>query len=333
MIVASALLLGLTFLFPLWRIELWAPQYPEGLYMDIWSSKITGDFRNINILNHYIGMKAIEPEGIAELKYFPLILGLFMASGLAIAALGRRLGLYIWATVLMLFATGAFYDFYLWGYEYGHELSPDAAIKLEGMSYSPPLIGSKEILNISAGSWPALGGIGVAIAIGLTAITVFLELRTRRHPLTGTGAVAAIPLILALLPMTSCTNSNAVPIEWGTDACHHCKMTLSDRRFGGEVVTDKGKTYLFDSLECLLRFTQEKKLDRYRVFVPDTLKTGELIAATDAKFVISNELRSPMGLGILASNDGAGLGRFPNLRSQSPVTWHDLTKILEKERL
>jgi copper chaperone NosL len=59
---------------------------------------------------------------------------------------------------LIIGGIAAMYDFWSWGYEYGHNLSPDAAIKVPGMSYQPPLIGYKELLNFGAYSIPAAGG-------------------------------------------------------------------------------------------------------------------------------------------------------------------------------
>ena len=72
MILAAASLLTL-FLFPMWKIILYAPQYPDGVEMHIWINKISGTspgtLQNVNILNHYIGMKFIEPDSIPELKF------------------------------------------------------------------------------------------------------------------------------------------------------------------------------------------------------------------------------------------------------------------------
>ena len=70
-IAASATLLLATFFFPLWQIQLWAPQYPEGLFMSIWTSKLSGDVNNINVLNHYIGMHKILAKDFPELKVLP----------------------------------------------------------------------------------------------------------------------------------------------------------------------------------------------------------------------------------------------------------------------
>jgi copper chaperone NosL len=143
---------------PLWRILLWAPQYPEGLEMKIWINTITGDVKIISALNHYIGMKHIEVSMFPEFGYMVYLLGGIIAIGLAVTVWGKRRGLLLYFVLLVLTAMTALVDFYLWGYDYGHNLNPEAAIKVEGMSYQPPLIGTKDLLNFTAFSGPDLGG-------------------------------------------------------------------------------------------------------------------------------------------------------------------------------
>ncbi|MDZ7721092.1 MAG: hypothetical protein U5K72_19885 [Balneolaceae bacterium] len=157
----AALLLGFVFITPIWTIDMEAPQYPEGIGLKISIDKIEGqskqDLQNINGLNHYIGMKPITPESIPELKIMPWIFGFLIVSGLGIAIWGNRTALLIWIILFILLAIAGVVDFYLWGYDYGHNLNPDAAIKIPGMTYQPPLIGTKQLLNIKATSLPALG--------------------------------------------------------------------------------------------------------------------------------------------------------------------------------
>src|SRR5262245_64573375 len=106
--IASAILLFARSL-PLWRIQLVAPQYPEGLGMEIRANTVRGakehDLENINKLNHYIGMRPIEPAAIAELRVIPwLIVGL-AAVAMGVAVAGRRRFVSAW---LVAFAvTGA----------------------------------------------------------------------------------------------------------------------------------------------------------------------------------------------------------------------------------
>src|SRR4051812_40703736 len=102
--LAGVLLLG-AFVFPLWRISLEAPQYPEGIGMLIRVATVEGvkpnDLHNINGLNHYIGMHAIEPDDIPELRYMPWVFGALVAGALGVAAVGRRGPLVAWLAALL----------------------------------------------------------------------------------------------------------------------------------------------------------------------------------------------------------------------------------------
>ena len=172
--VVAALTLGLLFLFPMWRITLLAPQYPDGITMDIWVNAITGDVANINIMNHYVGMRDIDASSFPELTYFQFIIIGMIALGLIIAWKGKRLHVWIWAGGLALLGILGLYDFYLWEVDYGHNLNPNAAIKIPGMVYQPPFIGRKELLNFIAYSMPGVGGlaIGVSIILGMIAASL-----------------------------------------------------------------------------------------------------------------------------------------------------------------
>jgi copper chaperone NosL len=185
-VALAALLLLLLYVTPLWRIELHAPQYPEGLGLRIWVDRIAGvnpnDLNSINNLNHYIGMHAIEPDDFPELRLMPWILGGLIAGGLLVSLIGRRGPLYAWLQLIALGAVAGLADFYRWGYAYGHELDEHAAIKVPGMSYQPPLIGSKQLLNFEASSWPDLGAwiALLTLVIGLTvAVLEFRRARAR----------------------------------------------------------------------------------------------------------------------------------------------------------
>lgn len=180
LILLSALCLGLVFFFPLWSIDLWAPQYPEGLGMQIWLSKMSGDIDNINLLNHYIGMHPIKPDEIPELKLFIYFFSALIVFAALVALVGKRLLLHAYTVLFLLFSFAALVDFYNWEYKYGHELNPDAAIKMEGESYQPPLIGTKTLMNIEASSFPAVGGYGHIFAIGFAVGASVLEFRRSR---------------------------------------------------------------------------------------------------------------------------------------------------------
>jgi copper chaperone NosL len=182
-VAALALALGLAYVAPLWHIGLDAPQYPEGIGMFVWIDTITGqkpnDLHSINGLNHYIGMKAIVPDSIPELKVMPWVVATLMVLGLAVAAAGRRSLLLAWTTLFAIVAAAGFVDFWYWGYDYGHNLDPTAAIRVPGMSYQPPVLGSKQLLNFTAHSWPGIGGWTLAVALGIAACLCWVEFRRR----------------------------------------------------------------------------------------------------------------------------------------------------------
>lgn len=185
MVAVAALMLILTFFFPLWTIDLNAPQYPEGLGIRIWLDQISGmkpnDLQSINGLNHYIGMKVIDPESIPELKIMPYIIVFMIVFGLLNAYMKNRKLIYIWLIFFIILGVIGMYDFYMWEYDYGHQLNPDAPIKVPGMTYQPPLIGSKQLLNISAVSLPSTAAIVIFISIFLNIAALYVDTKGKKH--------------------------------------------------------------------------------------------------------------------------------------------------------
>lgn len=157
-IAIAALLMTSSYFVPLWQILMWAPQYPEGLEMKIWINTLSGDVKIISALNHYIGMKHIEVEMFPEFKYMIYIVGFIIGIGLLTALVNKRFMLITYASLILASGIGALVDFYVWGYDYGHNLDPTAPIVVPGMSYQPPLIGTKQLLNFTAFSGPDIGG-------------------------------------------------------------------------------------------------------------------------------------------------------------------------------
>lgn len=177
LLVIASLMLLITFFVPLWKIDLNAPQYPEGLGLRIWLNEIGGykpnDLQSINGLNHYIGMKEIVPESIPELRIMPFIIAFMILFGLMNAIIGKKILPKIWITSFIIVGIIGLIDFYLWGYDYGHNLNPNAPIKVPGMSYQPPLIGSKQLLNIDAVSLPASGVYIIFASLIITALAIY----------------------------------------------------------------------------------------------------------------------------------------------------------------
>ncbi len=219
----SALLLAVAFVVPVWKIELIAPQYPEGLGMLIRINTITGikpaDLNNINGLNHYIGMKAIVPEAIPVLRIMPIALAVLVLLGLAAALYGRRWAAWSWLGLVAAAGTAAMAEFWKWSYDYGHNLAPDAIIKVPGMTYQPPLIGTKQLLNFAATSLPAAGAIaaGAAFLIALVAL-VGSRARASQKMSTSAPAVMAASVavaIILLMPRFAKAQSDTVVVAAG----------------------------------------------------------------------------------------------------------------------
>lgn len=164
MIVGPLLMLGL-FVFPLWNITLEAPQYPTPLGMNMHINKFSDvhefDIKNINLMNHYVGMKYI-PETIPEFTIFPIVIGVMVVLGVLIGFFANYKWYLAWFVLMFLLGAAGIYDFYLWEYDYGHNLDPKAIMSFKNpdgspMGFQPPLLGTKNILNFVAHSYPRGG--------------------------------------------------------------------------------------------------------------------------------------------------------------------------------
>ncbi len=295
---ASGALVAVFFL-PVWRIDLFAPQYPEGLTMFIWINNITGQVDIINGLNHYIGMKHISVAMFPEFKYLPYVVGFFMLLGMTVAITGRRRFLFYYLVLTVIGGAAAMIDFYKWGYNYGHNLDPAAPIQVPGLSYQPPLFGHKRLLNFDAYSFPDVGG-WIVMAAGALAFAVwFMEWYHQRK---ASKKIRLIPKVsvaagLFLFFISSCT-TKPQPFNYGRDVCDNCKMTLIDPKFGGEIITKKGKSYKFDDVVCMVHFLKSGAIKENEIsqkVVINFQKQNAFIEAGEATYLLSPQLKTPMG--------------------------------------
>lgn len=299
----AALSLIITYFVPVWAIYLTAPQYPEGLAMYIWLTKLSGEVEIINGLNHYIGMKHISVEMFPEFKYLVYIVGFFIAFGLLVALTGSRKLLLANIGLNIFGACAALYDFYRWGYDYGHNLDPAAAIKVPGLSYQPPVIGHKQLLNFDAYSYPDVGA-WIVIGGGLLQILIFfLEWRKQKrakdvNATKGQVFKPAAATIAACLMLTliSCS-SGPQPFAYGKDQCDDCKMTIMEPNFGAQVITKKGRVYKFDDAHCVANFLTKQKIaeaDVAQTVFSEYDNNKNFVDASETFFVVSPQLNSPM---------------------------------------
>lgn len=179
LIISGLALISVLFV-PIWSIYLEAPQYPEGLGMSIYVNHIGGDIDIINGLNHYIGMKTIHANDFIEFKVLSYCVGFFAALFLLTGAIANKKLFYLLSVLFIAFGVTAMVDFWRWEYDYGHNLNPEAAIKVPGMTYQPPLIGYKQLLNFGAYSYPDLGGYIFLFAGLVILIVLFLLFKKKK---------------------------------------------------------------------------------------------------------------------------------------------------------
>ena len=185
----------LSFAFPLWRISMKAPQYPDGLCLDIYSHDLVGgndghDVKEINTLNHYIGMRTITREGLRDLDWLPFgFVGLALLA-LRAAAIGNVRSLIDLSMIAGFISVIAFGRFVYMLWDYGHHLDPTAPVDIE--PFMPVVIGSKRVANFTTWSMPHVGSLLVgAFTVGAWAITCLHLWRGRREARAARAVAAA----------------------------------------------------------------------------------------------------------------------------------------------
>lgn len=337
-IAIGSLAMCIMFLVPVWSIYLIAPQYPEGLSMQIWLNKITGQVEIINGLNHYIGMKHINADMFPEFTFLVYILGFFILFGLLVAFTGNRKLLLTYLVISVIGAIAALADFYMWGYDYGHNLDHSAAIQVPGLSYQPPLIGHKKLLNFDAYSYPDTGGWVIVAITALFFSIWFVEWRKNKKQKQPAMmqhkkmALASWALIAALF-MMGC-NAKPEKIAFGKDNCSECKMTIMNPKFGGEIVTKKGKVYKFDDSHCIAVFLERRGVelnDIHQTLFTDYNNSDGFVKVNAVEFVVSSQFKSPMGGNAAAFKNAAeAKNKAAEIEGSKVTNWATLYNILVK---
>ena len=160
MLLAAIVALLAGAVLPLWRISLVAPQYAEGLTLDMYAYQIVAgndgqDLAEINTLNHYIGMKPIAQADFLEMKVLPFAIGAFALLTLRAVVVGRILSLVDLAVLFLYFGAFSLGSFVYRLYTYGHHLDPHAPMKIK--PFMPVVIGSQPIANFVQTSLPLAG--------------------------------------------------------------------------------------------------------------------------------------------------------------------------------
>jgi hypothetical protein len=173
LLAIAFLSLAPTYFAPLYNMTMFAPQYQGGLRLDIYSYKLQGgndnqDVKEINVLNHYIGMKDLVTEDFTEFKWLPFVIGILGLLFLRAAVHGKAAHLVDVTVLYIYFGLFALWSFAYKMYQYGHQLDPKAAVRVE--PFTPPLFGYKKLANFEVYSYPQLG----SYALGAVAVILLL---------------------------------------------------------------------------------------------------------------------------------------------------------------
>ena len=162
LILVAVVVLLPVYLFPLWNMSFYSNQYTDGLVLHIYSYQLEGgktpnrdDLREINSLNHYIGMRPLLESDFSEFTWVPLVVGLLAILALRAMVIGKMSNLVDVFVLFVYFGAFSMWSFYHRLYMYGHNLDPTASIKVQG--FTPPFFGTKQIANFSVNSFPGIG--------------------------------------------------------------------------------------------------------------------------------------------------------------------------------
>jgi len=184
LMLAAAACLVATFFFPLWNLTMFAPQYPDGLRLDIYDHALRGgnggqDIREINLLNHYIGMRDLAEEDFTEFKWMPFVVGGIALLILRAVVHGTVAALVDASVVFFYFGAFSLWSFGYKLYRYGHDLAPTAAVKVD--PFMPPMFGYSRIANFEVYSYPQAGTYAMAAALLLLGVAFLMAWRTARR--------------------------------------------------------------------------------------------------------------------------------------------------------
>lgn len=179
-ILLAVLVLLPALFFPLWRMSFYSNQYPDGLKLTIYAYQLEGaktsnrdDLREINALNHYIGMRPLLESEFSEFIWLPFAIGGLMILALRAMVMGKMSKLVDVFVLFTWFGLYSFWSFYHRMYTYGHNLDPQAAIKVE--PFTPPLLGTEQVGNFTVYSYPDIASVAL-IGFGLLLfVAIFLS--------------------------------------------------------------------------------------------------------------------------------------------------------------
>ena len=142
-------------------------------------------------------------------------------------------------------------------------------------------------------------------------------------------------VFVTIITLASC-GSEPEPINYGRDECEFCRMLITDNKYGAELVTEKGKIYKFDSIECMVEFSLVKNTlgdTNNKLLITDFDKPGNFVDARNSVYVKNDEFRSPMGLNVTAFNGELQAQKFVSENGGEKLSWVEVIELVKQRSM
>lgn len=243
--LAAAGLLAAAAFMPLWTMRLLAPQYPNGLELTAYGTRMEGDLSEINALNHYVGVRALKPDSIVELQLFPYAIGVVVAL-VAVSAFVprfRKIPLRpISIALVWLVPIGFLVDLQFWLYSYGHDLDPTAPFRIP--EFTPKVIGKTQVINFYSDNMVTTGfWFFVAAAVVISILPLVIRFIRDAWQNTGEAAAAVAGVgIISLAAVLALTQAGTAPaaVAQGAQAPGRIQAAIDAAQPGDTVTIPAG---------------------------------------------------------------------------------------------
>ena len=144
-----------------------------------------------------------------------------------------------------------------------------------------------------------------------------------------------IIILLTIITLASC-GSEPEPINYGHDECEFCRMQITDNKYGAELVTEKGKIYKFDSIECMIEFSLVKNTlgdTNNKLLITDFNNPGNLVDARNSFYVKNDKFRSPMGLNVTAFKGEEQVQKFISENGGEKLSWVEVIELVKQRSM
>lgn len=138
--------------------------------------------------------------------------------------------------------------------------------------------------------------------------------------------------VLTVVWLAGCS-SEPKPINYNKDECAHCMMVITDPKFGSELVTDKGKVYMFDSIECLADYTSiDREFKIESMWISNYAHPNSLTDAQKAFYIVSPKMESPMGMNIGGFKSEVDMQKVNLEMNGQKMNWKEIVDYVKKQK-